>query len=93
LFGRQPGWTVTLVDPERAIVLKPWGAFVLIPTENGGTRFIIRSTIANRQIPVSASALSFLAFGLPHFMMERRMMLTIKALSEAAPAENAARTR
>src|SRR5262245_6248879 len=90
LFGHQPGWTVSLVEPERAIVLKQWGAFVLLPTANGGTRFIIRSTISNRQIPVWASALNFVAFELPHFIMERRMMLTIKALAEAAPARRAA---
>ena len=93
LFGNQPGWTVSLVEPERALVLKHWGAFVLLPTENGGTRFIIRSTISNRQIPVWASALNFVAFELPHFIMERRMMLAIKALAETAPAGRAALVR
>lgn len=87
LFGDQPGWTVSLVEPERALVLEHWGAFVLLPAGDGGTRFIIRSTISDRQIPVWASALNFVAFELPHFIMERRMMLTIKALSEAAPAQ------
>jgi hypothetical protein len=87
LFGEQPGWTVSLVEPERAMVLKYWGAFVLLPTENRGTRFIIRSPISNPRIPVWASALNFVAFELPHFVMERRMMLTIKALAEAAPAQ------
>jgi hypothetical protein len=82
LFGDHPGWTVTALEPERAMVLKGWGAFVLLPTDDGRTRFIIRSTISNSRIPVWASALNFMAFELPHFIMQRRMMLTIKALSE-----------
>jgi hypothetical protein len=90
IFGNQPGWTVALVDPERAMVLKYWGAFVLLPTENGSTRFIIRSTISHPQIPVWASALNFLAFELPHFIMERRMMLTIKALAESGSVQRTA---
>jgi hypothetical protein len=65
------------------MVLQGWGAFVLLPTDDGRTRFIIRSTISNSRIPVWASALNFMAFELPHFIMQRRMMLTIKALSEA----------
>jgi hypothetical protein len=83
LFGDQPGWAVTAVEPERAMVLKGWGAFVLLPTGDGRTRFIIRSTTSNSRIPVWASALNLMAFELPHFIMQRRMMLTIKALSEA----------
>lgn len=93
LLGEQPGWTVSLVEPERALVLDSWGAFVLLPTDTGGTRFIIRAAISNRHIPVWASALNFAAFELPHFIMERRMMLTIKALAEGAPAQRAVLVR
>ena len=82
VFGEQPGWTVTAVERERALVLDHWGAFVLLPTDDGRTRFVIRSTISHPRIPVWASALNFLAFELPHFIMERRMMLTIKRLAE-----------
>jgi hypothetical protein len=89
LFGEQPGWTVATVEPERAMVLKGWGAFVLLPTDDGRTRFIIRSTISHPQIPVWASALNFMAFELPHFVMQRRMMLTIKALAEERGAVRA----
>jgi hypothetical protein len=63
-------------------VLEGWGAFVLLPTHDGKTRFIIRSTISNRNIAVWASTLNFMAFELPHFIMQRRMMLTIKSLAE-----------
>ena len=63
-------------------MLQNWGTFALVPTADGQTRFIIRSTIGHRAIPVWLSALNFMTFEVPHFIMERRMMLTIKALSE-----------
>lgn len=86
LFGVRPGWTVDLVEPNRALVLRYWGAFVLQPTGDGRTRFLIRSTISNPEIPVWAAALNFVSFELPHFIMQRRMMLGIKELAESAAA-------
>lgn len=86
LFGERPGWTVDLVEPDRALVLRYWGAFVLEPAAGGRTRFLIRSTISNPEIPVWAAALNFASFQLPHFIMQRRMMLEIKALAESVPA-------
>jgi hypothetical protein len=82
LFGTDLGWTITALEPERVMVLDRWGAFVLQPAEGGRTRFIIRSAIASPDIPVWTSALGFLTLELPHFIMERRMMLTIKGLAE-----------
>jgi hypothetical protein len=82
LFGQDLGWTITALEPERAMVLEHWGAFVLQPLEDNRTRFIIRSTVSDPSITVWASALEFLTFELPHFIMERRMMLTIKTLAE-----------
>jgi hypothetical protein len=83
LFGNDLGWRVTAVEPNRAMVLEHWGAFVLLPTEDGRTRFIIRSTTSNPAIPAWAAAVDLLAFQLPHFIMERRMMLTIKERAES----------
>jgi hypothetical protein len=82
LFGPDLGWRLDEVQPGRAMVLRNWGAFVLVPTADGRTRFIVRSTITNPQIPVWAAVLNLGVFELPHFIMERRMMLTIKALAE-----------
>lgn len=82
MFGPDLGWTVKAVEPDRALVLENWGAFVLQPTGDGRTRFIVRSTVSNRAIPVWASVANMLAFQMPHFVMERRMMLTIKQLAE-----------
>jgi len=82
LFGHRPGWTVEVVEPNRALVLRYWGAFVLEPRADGQTRLLIRSTISNDRIPAWAAGLNLAAFELPHFIMQRRMMLTLKALAE-----------
>jgi hypothetical protein len=89
MLGRNLGWRVARIDPGYAMVLENWGAFVLLPTEDGRTRFVIRATISSPEIPVWASALEFMTFELPHFIMERRMMLTIKALAEQNIAQSA----
>lgn len=75
-------WTVGDVTPERALVLENRGSFVLRPISDERTRFIIRSQMGDRDRSVWASAASLLGFQLPHFIMQRRMMLTIKALAE-----------
>lgn len=82
LLGRDLGWTVRDVQPARALVLQNWGAFVLQPTAEGGTRFIIRTRVGDPSARPWMAALDMLAFELPHFIMERRMMLQIKALAE-----------
>lgn len=86
-LGRDLGWTVYDVQPNRAIVLQHWGAFVLEPTTDGRTRFIVRTRVGDRSIPVWAAPLDMIAFELPHFIMERKMMLRIKSLSEAKASE------
>ena len=83
VLGRDLGWTVKEVEPGRALVLQQWGAFVLEPTVEGKTRFIIRTKVGDPSIPAWAAALDMMAFELPHFIMERRMMLRIKSLAES----------
>ena len=83
LFGNAPGWTVQHVEPARAMVLQNWGAFTLAPTADGKTRFIIRTNVGDERIPAWVAALDMMAFELPHFIMERRMMLRIKSLAES----------
>lgn len=82
ILGPNLGWTINSLEPGRAMVLQNWGSFVLVPTENGKTRFIIRTQIGHADTPVWAAALDMLTFQLPHFIMERRMMLQIKSLAE-----------
>ena len=82
IFGERPGWVIDAVEPGRALVLRNWGAFVLMPQDDGRTRLLIRSTISNEQIPAWLAAFNMTAFELPHFIMQRRMMLRIKELAE-----------
>jgi hypothetical protein len=86
LFGNDVGWKVTHVEPGKAMVLEHWGAFVLEPIGLDRTRFMIRSSIGGPDTPVWGAALTFALFELPHFIMERKMMLTIKACAEREPA-------
>jgi len=88
LLGSDLGWTVTEVVPNHAMVLEYWGAFVLEPTADGKTRFIIRTKVGNARTPLWAAPLDMIAFELPHFIMERRMMLRIKSLAEAGTARS-----
>jgi len=81
VFTERPGWNVRLVEPNRALVLENWGAFVLMP-QGHHTRFLVRSTISNPRIPPALAAINSAAFELPHFIMQRRMLLQIKALAE-----------
>lgn len=74
--------TVSAVTPERVLVLEKWGTFALQPTADERTRLILRSTMSDRNRSVWAAAANLMAFQLPHFIMHRRMMLTIKGLAE-----------
>ena len=82
VLGDDLGWTVTHLEPARALVLRNWGAFVLQPAADGRTRFIIRTKVGDPATTPWLAALDMLAFQLPHFIMERKMMLQIKELAE-----------
>jgi hypothetical protein len=82
IFGEKVGWTVTDVEPGSALVLRNWGAFVLRPTADARTRFIIRTRVGSPDVPVWMAAVDMMTFELPHFIMQRKMMLEIKALAE-----------
>ena len=86
LLGTKVGWRITHLEPRRAMVLENWGAFVLEPVAADRTRFMIRSSIGGPDTPVWGAALTFALFELPHFVMERKMMLTIKACAERSAA-------
>ena len=90
MLGERPGWAVLELAPEKLLVLEKWGTFALQPAADAQTRLIIRSTMGRRTGPAWASAANFFAFQLPHFIMQRRMMLTIKALAEERYAVRAA---
>ena len=82
VFGNHVGWTVTHVEPGRALVLQNWGTFVLRDTGANQTRFIIRTTVGDPATPPWMAALDMMTFELPHFIMQRKMMLQINQLAE-----------
>ena len=91
LFGRDLGWRITHFDPPRAMVLENWGAFVLEPTPDGKTRLLIRTKMGGPEAPAWGAGLTFAAFELPHFIMQRRMMLGIKERAESRDGAEFAR--
>jgi hypothetical protein len=71
-------WKVLAVEPNRALVLEGWGAFVLEPLGDRATRLIVRS-----RGPGAWGHLAHYLFWEPaHFVMERCMLLGIKERAE-----------
>ena len=83
IFGEQPGWTVTHVQPCRAMVLENWGTFAVVPDGPDRSRLLVRSRIGSPDAPVAGAVLTFLAFEIPHFIMERGMLRGIKRRAES----------
>jgi len=80
VFGPDIGWRVVRLEPQRALVLGGWGAFVLEP-KDGYTRLIVR-TRGNGKPNVALAPFGLLVFEPAHFIMERRMLLGIKERAE-----------
>jgi hypothetical protein len=76
------GLRVSVFEPGRALGLEGWGTFVLEPLGRDRTRLIARGGVAR--------GLGAVAYGvlveIPHFVMERRMLLGIKERAEASGA-------
>jgi hypothetical protein len=69
-------WRVARLDRPHAIVLEDWGAFVLEPVDDKTTRLIARTRGRG------SSRVNAVTWELPHFVMERRMLLGIKERAE-----------
>ncbi len=74
------GLRVSVFEPGRGLGLEGWGTFALEPLGSDRTRLIARGCIPSG---VSAAAYGIL-MEIPHFMMERRMLLGIKQRAEAS---------
>jgi hypothetical protein len=74
------GLPVALFEPNRVLALQGWGAFVLKPLGSGRTRLIARGRV-RRGVASFANAL---LMEIPHFAMERKMLLGIKERAERA---------
>jgi hypothetical protein len=92
LHPKAPPVEVAAMEPGRAIVLKPWGAFVLQPIDEKMTRLIIRSQ-GDYEPDLKNAVLNFLLWRVfyepAHFIMERKMLLGIKARAEKLAGERA----
>jgi uncharacterized protein YndB with AHSA1/START domain len=74
------GLKVSVFEPGRALGLDGWGTFALEPVGAGRTRLIARGGVPRG---VTAAAYAML-MEIPHFLMERRMLLGIKQRAEAS---------
>jgi hypothetical protein len=72
------GLDVACFEPNHALVLNGWGSFVLEPIDAGHTRLISRSRVPSGWPAVSYAML----LEIPHFVMQRKMLLTIKQRAE-----------
>ena len=68
------GLKIALFEPNRALALAGWGTFVLEPIDEQHTRLIARTRV-QRGLPSLGYAL---VVEIPHFIMERKMLLGIK---------------
>jgi hypothetical protein len=74
------GLRVSVFEPGRALGLEGWGTFALEPLGRDRTRLIARGGV-----PRGAGAASYaVLMEVPHFLMERRMLLGIKERAEAS---------
>jgi hypothetical protein len=74
------GLRVSVFEPGRALGLEGWGTFALKPLGGDRTRLIARGGM-----PRGVGAVAYgLLMEIPHFLMERRMLLGIKERAEAS---------
>lgn len=84
--GRRFGWRIAEAEANRALVLENWGAFVLDSVGPNQTRFIVRT---QGRPPENFRALLLGPIEMTllepaHFIMERKMLVTVKQLVESA---------
>ena len=87
-FDDTAGWFVVGLEPNRALVLRDeiekgsW-AFILKPIGENQTRFIVRVR-GDEAASFSRKLLNYGLFEPAHFIMERKMLLTLKEKAETA---------
>jgi hypothetical protein len=72
------GLKVSVFEPGSALGLAGWGTFVLVPIGPERTRLIARGGVP----PGAAAAVYAVLMEIPHFVMERRMLIGIKQRAE-----------
>jgi hypothetical protein len=81
IAGTDPGWRITRIDPGRVLVLRGWGAFVLVPIDERTTRLLVRSR-SPVPPPFIVAPLNTMVLEPAHFIMERGMLRGIKRRAE-----------
>lgn len=74
---------VVAVDPGKSFVLKSWGCFLLNEIDPKQTRMIVRTH--GQPLSSLANHLEYFFMMPLHYLMERRMLMGIKARAEAGP--------
>ena len=74
------GLNVSVFEPGRALGLEGWATFALEPLGRDRTRLIARGGVPRGPAAVAYGVL----MEIPHFLMERRMLLGIKQRAEAS---------
>ena len=69
-------------EPGRALVIAGWGTYAVRPIDASTSRLLARA----RQPQGRASLAYLLTVEIPHFVMERRMLLGIKERAERLAA-------
>jgi hypothetical protein len=77
------GWRPPIIQPERTLYL--WGPILLAPIDSHTTRLIVRSRGAETS-PLARAA-TVAVYDPAHFVMERGMLLGIRARAEGRPDE------
>jgi len=80
------GWSVVEVVPERALVLKDWGAFVVEPVDSTTSRLIVRTRGSGEPSATSllAGPITVFVFEPAHFIMQRAMLRGVRDRAEHA---------
>jgi hypothetical protein len=76
---------VVSVDPGKSFVLKNWGCFLLNEVDSTRTRLIVRTH--GQSLSSWTDYLDYFFMMPLHYLMERRMLIGIKARSEVGPGE------
>lgn len=74
------GWKVGKVVPNELLYLENWGPMWIQPQGNGAVRLGVRTDVGD--VPFLAAPIELFLFEPIHFVMEQRMLLTIKRLAE-----------
>jgi hypothetical protein len=86
--------SITLIEPNRSLVVKGFASFELIPTEENSTRLIVRDWQGSADSPLiqrmAMRAYNFVFWDPGHFVMQRQMMHGIKTRAEGNPNPPAA---